>query len=196
MAYTLDTFRDDAGAVLSGRSGAVLAAGAAGFGLGLLAAAGRRAAVQAPTYLAGDWLDGIKREHEMTLSLFDAIEQTGESEPKKRAALLLQLQHALGKHAVEEEDVIYCAVREHGANENADELIHEHGYVKQYLYDLEQMDKDDPQWLGKVREFRRHIEEHVREEEEDILPRLHDSLTDEQNRKLTNRMNREGFKVA
>lgn len=196
MAYNIDTIREDTSALFSGRSGAVLAAGAAGFGLGLLAAAGRRAAVQAPTYMAGDWLDGLKREHEMTLKLFDAIEKTDESDTKKRAMLLFQLQHALGKHAVEEEDVIYCAVREHGSDENADELVHEHGYVKQYLYDLEQMEKSDPQWIVKVREFRRHIEEHVREEEEDILPRLHDSLSDEQNRKLTNRMNREGFKVA
>ncbi|MBZ6378592.1 hypothetical protein B5C34_12100 [Pacificimonas flava] len=196
MTDNISEIRSTAGDLFSGTSGAVIAAGAAGFGLGILAAAGRRAAVQAPTYFAGDWLDGIKREHEMALELFDAIEETDASEPKKRAALLLQLQHALGKHAVEEEDVIYCAVRDHGADENADELVHDHGVVKQFLYDLEKMDKSDPLWIVKVREFRSHIEAHMREEEEEILPRLHDRLSDEQNQKLTNRMNREGFKVA
>ena len=184
------------GSLLSGRSGTMLAAGAAGFVLGLLAAAGRRVAVQAPTYAAGDWMEGLKREHEMTLGLFDALEETDDKDTKKRSALLFQLQHALGKHAVQEEDVVYCAVRDHGADEPADELVKEHGYVKQYLYDLEQLDKSDPQWMSKVREFRRLIEDHVREEEEKTFPRLRAQLSDEQNKKLTRRMNREGVKVA
>ena len=35
-----------------------------------------------------------------------------------------------------------------------------------------------------------------REEEDVVFPRLHEKLTDEENRKLTARMNFEGFKVA
>lgn len=171
-------------------------AGAAGFGLGLLAAAGRKAAVQAPTYVAGDWVEGLTAEHKLAMKLFDLIEQTTDEDKGKRKALLFQLQHALGKHAVQEEDVIYCALRASGDIENADKLNHDHGYVKQFLYDLEMMPKDSPKYLTKVKEFRKAIEAHVRAEEDEIFPALRNKLSDEENKKLTNRMNREGFKVA
>ncbi len=173
-----------------------LIAGAAGFGLGLLAAAGRKAAVQAITYSAGDWFDGLKAEHKMAIGIFDMLEKTTTEDIKKRAALLFSLQHALGKHAVQEEDIVYCAVRDHGAKDEADDLNHDHGYVKQYMYDLEMMDKASPLWIPKLREFRALIEKHVRKEEDEVYPRLRAQLSAEQNKQLTNRMNREGFKVA
>jgi len=95
-------------------------------------------------------------------------------------------------------------VREHGAKAEAeaeaeaeaDDLNHDHGYVKQYLYDLEIMDKASPRWIETVREFRALIEAHVRKEEDGIYPRLRAQPSPEQNKKLTNRMNREGFKIA
>lgn len=173
-----------------------LIAGAAGFGLGLLAAAGRKAAVQAITYAAGDWVEGLKAEHKMAAGIFDLMQATTTEDTKKRAALLFQLQHALGKHAVQEEDIIYCALRESGEVAAADKLNHEHGYVKQHLYDLETIDKASPRWMETVVEFRALIDAHVRDEEDVLYPALRATLSPEQNRKLTNRMNREGFKVA
>ena len=175
----------------------VLLAGAAGFGLGLLASAGRKAAVQAITVAAGDWFDGLKAEHKLAMGIIEALEKTTEEEPKKRAALLLSLQHALGKHAVQEEDVIYCALRALGDVVDADKLGHEHNaQVKQGLYDLEQIDKASPAWLARLAQLKTDIEHHVREEEDVVFPRLRDKLSAEENRKLTGRMNREGFKVA
>ena len=196
MARARNDYNADAATSGTKATTNALIAGAAGFGMGLLAAAGRKAAVQAVTYAAGDWFDGLKAEHKMAIGIFDALEQTTTQDAKKRAALLFSLQHALGKHAVQEEDIVYCAVREHGAKAEADDLNHDHGYVKQYLYDLEMMDKASPMWIAKVREFRALIEAHVRKEEDEIYPRLRAQLSAEQNKALTNRMNREGFKVA
>ena len=175
----------------------VLLAGAAGFGLGLLAAAGRKAAVQAITVAAGDWFDGLKAEHKLAMGIIEALENTTDDEPKKRAALLLSLQHALGKHAVQEEDVIYCAIRALGDADDADKLGHEHNaQVKQGLYDLEQIDKTSPAWLARLAQLKADIEHHVREEEDVVYPRLRDRLSPEETKALTGRMNREGFKVA
>lgn len=170
---------------------------AAGFGLGLLAAAGRKAAVQAITVSAGDWFDGLKVEHKLAMGIMEAMEKTSESEPKKRAALLLSLQHALGKHAIQEEDVIYCALRASGEAAAADQLGQEHNAeVKQGLYDLEQIDKTSPAWLARLAKLKADIEHHVREEEEVVYPALRAKLSAEENKALTGRMNREGFKVA
>ncbi len=174
-----------------------LLAGAVGFGLGLAATAGRKAAVQAITVAAGDWFDGLKAEHKLAMGIIEVLEKTTEAEPRKRAALLLSLQHALGKHAIQEEDVIYCALRALGDVTDADKLGQDHNaQVKQGLYDLEQIDKTSPAWLVRLATLKADIKAHVAEEEEVVFPRLRDKLSPEENRKLTNRMNREGFKVA
>lgn len=192
------TYRvSNGGAGTGGDTQTALIAGAAGFGLGLLAAAGRKAAVQAVTYAAGDWFEGLKAEHRMAAGIIELMEKTTEQDVKKRSVLLFQLQHALGKHAIQEEDVIYCALRMAGHTAEADELGHEHNAeVKQGLYELEQIDKSSPAWLDRVRELKADIQAHVDKEENEVYPALRAKLSDEENKTLTNRMNREGFKVA
>ncbi|WP_277982032.1 hemerythrin domain-containing protein [Sphingomonas phyllosphaerae] len=102
----------------------------------------------------------------------------------------------IAKHAFQEENVVYAEMRDHGLTEGADRLNHEHGYVKQYLFELGAMAKDDPAWLPKLRAFRAMIEEHMREEEEDLFPSLRAQLSDEQNHSVTVAMNREGLILA
>ncbi len=175
----------------------ILLAGAAGFGLGLLASVGRKAAVQAITASAGDWFEGLKAEHKLAMGIIETLEATTEADTGKRKALLFSLQHALGKHAIQEEDVIYCALRAHGDVVDADQLGQEHNAeVKQGLYDLEQIDMASPQWLERLAEMKAAIETHVGEEEDVVFPRLQAKLSDEENKALTKRMNFEGFKVA
>jgi hemerythrin-like domain-containing protein len=177
-------------------TGALLAAGAAGLAVGLAANVARKLAVQAPTMLAGEWDEALKAEHQLTLKVFDAIEATTEKNTTKRATLLMNLKHMLAKHAMEEENAVYPALRDAGETEGADHLNSEHGYVKQYLYDLTLMPKDSPGWIAKVREFRTEIEKHMREEEDDLFPRLKARLTPEKNKALTTAMNKEGLKIA
>lgn len=177
-------------------TGALVAAGAAGVAVGLAAALGRKVAVQAASGLSGDWAATLATEHRMALKIFDAMQSTDDSDKGKRSTLLMQLKHALGKHAFQEENVIYPALRDHQDAEHADSLNHDHGYVKQFLYDLEMMPKTSAGWLPKVAEFRAAIEKHVREEEDKIFPALQAKLTADENAKLTAAMNKEGFKLA
>ena len=83
-----------------------------------------------------------------------------------------KLGHALDKHTHEEENVVYPALRQADDKYDADLLEGEHGYVKTYLYELDQMGSDAPNWLEKVREFRGMVEKHARMEEEEVFPRL------------------------
>ena len=177
-------------------TGKLIAAGAAGLAVGLAANVARKLAVQAPTMMAGEWDEALKAEHQLTLKVFDAIEATTEKNTTKRATLLMNLKHMLAKHAMEEENAVYPALRDAGETEGADHLNNEHGYVKQYLYDLTLMAKDSPAWIAKVREFRTEIEKHMREEETDLFPRLKAKLTPEKNKALTTAMNKEGLKIA
>lgn len=190
--------RDDKGRFTTKDSGLAAVAGAAigGVALGVAAMFARKAIVQAPTAFAGDWDVALAAEHAATLKLFDALQATEDRNTTKRSILLAQLKHALAKHAMEEENVIYPALREAGQAEGADELNKEHGYVKQYLYELENMPNDGPEFLATVARFRTDIEQHMREEEDVLFPRLKDALDEAKNKHLTLAMNKEGFKLA
>ncbi len=168
----------------------------AGVGVGLVANLLRKAAVQAPSILAGGWDAALTAEHRAALALFDRLEATNERDVSRRTILLATLKHAIGKHALQEENAIYAMMRDCGLEEAADHLNHDHGYVKQYFFDLGEMPKDDPAWLPKLREFRGMIEEHMREEETDLFPRLRGQLSADQNAHLTRVMHAEGLKLA
>ncbi len=172
------------------------AAAAVGVIAGLAATVGRKVAVQSLAAMNGDWLEEIKAEHKAVLALFDRLEATRSAQTTKRSMLLMQIKHALSKHAFEEENVVYPALRDAGEREMADQLNHEHGEVKQYLYDLGNMPRDDSRWLPKASELRRSLAKHMAEEETRIFPAFNARLSAEQNAKLTSALNREGFKLA
>jgi len=180
----------------SGATSGLIVAGAAGVALGVAAMIGRKVAVQAPTLLAGDWDQALAAEHAAVIKVFDAIEATTRKNTTKRSVLLAQLKHALAKHALQEENAVYPALRDSGETEAADALNHDHGYVKQYLYELTNCPKDSERFLEIVRRFRHDLEKHVREEEDTLFPALKASLSAEANKALTMAMNKEGFKLA
>jgi hemerythrin-like domain-containing protein len=190
---------DEGGSAFSwGGSNAGVLAGAAlaGAAVGIAANFGRKFLMQMPGAAAGDWFEALKAEHAMTLAVFDKIEATDDSQAGTRSALLAKLNDALTKHAHQEESVIYPALRQANSAHDADALNSEHGYVKTYLYELESLAKDSPEWLARVRDFRTMLEEHIRMEENEVFPAFRATLSDDQNARLTALVNKEGFKVA
>jgi hemerythrin-like domain-containing protein len=179
-----------------GGTAAVLGVAAVGLAAGLAANLGRKAAVQAPSAMMGDWLEAIKAEHKATLLLMDALANTTDRNTTKRATLLMQIKHALSKHAYMEEMVVYPALREAGDPKDADQLNHEHGYVKQYLYELTNLEKSSPIFLDKVAALRAELDRHIDEEENKIFPPFHAKLSDEKNKAITAAANKEAFKLA
>ena len=180
----------------SGQTGVLAAAAVAGAAVGFAANYGRKMLVQGMGAAAGDWADALAAEHDATLALFDKIEATSDDQTWVRSHLVAKLKYALDKHAHQEENVIYPALREANSAHDADALNSEHGYIKTYLYELETLPNDSPDWLARVRDFRSMIQEHMRMEEEEVFPKFRNSLTDEQNAKLSAMMNKEGLKMA
>ncbi|MBV8687870.1 MAG: hemerythrin domain-containing protein [Alphaproteobacteria bacterium] len=179
-----------------GSAGVLAGAALAGAAMGIAANVGRKLFVQFSTGATGDWLDALKTEHALTLALFDKIEATDDTQAMMRSHLLMKLKYALTKHASEEENVIYPALRQANLAHDADALNSEHGYVKTYLYELETLPNTSPEWLARVRDFRAMIQEHIRMEEEEVFPTFRKALSEAQNAKLTSLMNKEGFKMA
>ena len=176
--------------------GPVFGAALAGVAIGLAANFGRKAIMQGMEAAAGDWDEILATEHEMALAIFDKMLATDESQTFKRKMLLMKLTSALDKHAHQEEMVVYPALREAGINVEADQLEVEHGQVKTFLYELNEMGPAAPNWLEKVREFRALVSQHAHMEEEEVFPQFKQDLSDEQDARITTLVNRDGFWMA
>jgi hemerythrin superfamily protein len=185
------------GTVTEGGTAPLLGALAAGAAIGLGANWARKFLQQKSEAIAAgnEWDEILKLEHRATLAKFDMLLATEESDKAKRASLVKTIHYALNKHAFQEEQVVYPALRQANETVDADHLEHEHGYVKTYLYRLENMEKDSPEFLPTVREFRNLIEEHVRMEEDQVYPRFKSTLSEQQNQKITMLMNKQGMKM-
>jgi hemerythrin superfamily protein len=177
-------------------TGPLLGAALAGVAIGFAANYGRKALMQGMEAAAGDWDEILAAEHDMALAIFDKMLATNESQTFKRKMLLMKLTHALDKHAHQEEMVVYPALREANQTTDADHLEGEHGYIKTYIYELNEMGPDGANWLEKVREFRALVSRHAHMEEEQVFPPFKQALTEEQNARVTSLVNRDGFWMA
>jgi hemerythrin superfamily protein len=177
-------------------AGPVIAAALGGMAIGFAANYGRKALMQGMEAMAGDWDEILAAEHDMALAIFDKMLATDETQTFKRNMLLMKLTHALDKHAHQEEMVVYPALREANEAADADHLESEHGYIKTFIYELNKMGADAPNWLEKVREFRQLVSEHAHMEEEQVFPRFKQSMSEEQNAEITSLVNRDGFWMA
>jgi hemerythrin superfamily protein len=177
----------------SDSAGPLLGAALAGAAFGVAANFGRKALMQGMEAAAGDWDEILAAEHDMALAIFDKMLATDETQTFKRKMLLMKLTHALDKHAHQEEMVVYPALREANEAADADHLEGEHGYIKTFIFNLNEMGPDASNWLETVREFRNLVSEHGHMEEEQVFPRFKQALDEEQNAHITSLVNRDGF---
>ena len=177
-------------------AGPVLGAALAGMAIGFAANYGRKALMQGMESTVGDWDEILAAEHDMALAIFDKMLATDQTQTFKRKMLLMKLTHALDKHAHQEEMVVYPALREANEATDADTLEGEHGSIKTFIFNLNEMGPDASNWLETVREFRTLVSEHAHMEEEQVFPRFKQAMDEEQNAHITSLVNRDGFWMA
>jgi iron-sulfur cluster repair protein YtfE (RIC family) len=183
--------REDSGNALAAAARSILVTA----GVAAIANIGRKMVTQAPTAMASDWCEGLIREHEATLAAIDKLLATSAEHPQRRTVQLTAIKHMIGKHALQEENVIYpMLARQDG--EAVGDLSKEHGEVKAMLFELTQMDKADPGFAVTLMALRESLEAHMREEEDELFPALRTRLSEAENRKLTRTMNLAGVMVA
>jgi len=180
------------------KAGLVMAGAAAAVGLvaGLAARAGARGVAKAAEPLLGHWLDVIKTEHLEVLEAVEKLEATKPTATARRAALLNRIRLLLTRHAVEEENVLYPALRLGEAEAEAMDLSAEHATVKTALYELERMPAGDPGFKSRVRALRADLESHMHREETEIFPALRQGLSPEEDERLTALLLRDGRMVS
>ena len=177
--------------------GTVAGAATVGFLAGVATGGARKLAAQAIT-TAGrfDWLDALKSEHRQVDMVFKLLEKTSEQDVNKRKAGIQKIEYALTKHAVEEENIIYPALRETDQEMAAKHLYEDHSDIKTLIFELKELPKDDPRWLPRLQALAELVRKHVREEEDEIYPAFKAKMTDEQNARLSKSMQAMGVKVG
>lgn len=173
-----------------------LVAGAAvGLATGIALLSSRKAVAEAAEALTGDWIDSLKAEHLIVIEAFDDLEATTSLQGVRRRKLLARLRAVLDKHAFEEESVLYPALAALDA-EAARRSVLDHAEVKTALYGLESTAPDSRAFSQQLGRLRHTIEAHQREEEDEIFPRLRQTLTPEADARLTALMHRAGARLA
>jgi hemerythrin superfamily protein/ElaB/YqjD/DUF883 family membrane-anchored ribosome-binding protein len=174
----------------------MVGAAALGFVVGLAVNPARKAAVQGAEAVAGDWQAVLKAEHRVVEALFEAVLKTTAKQKVRRAALFAKIKRLLTKHALQEETVVYPALKEFQVDGMAKHLYSDHADMKIFIRELEDLAKDDPSWVERMRAFQACVAHHVREEEDEVFPRFHNALNAQQNGRLTLLMHKEGLKLA
>jgi hemerythrin superfamily protein len=173
------------------------AAGAAALGLvaGLALSRTKQVARKAGMALTGDWEKQLKAEHRSVRKLLKGMVDSQLGDAVERASLLASTDELLTRHGLEEEKVIYPALRTAGAGEAVELLFSEHAEMKTRLRGLQEMSFEDPVWAERAAELRRLFLRHIRTEEE-LFPVLRELGDEARNKALTALVRREAARVS
>lgn len=174
------------------------AAGAAVLGVvaGLSLGRARRAVARASMALSGDWEGQMKAEHKAMKKVLQAMTATATEDPAERAALLATASDALTRHAVEEENVIYPALRACGMTSAAKAQLDDHADMRAMIRELQTLAPEDPIWLETAKQLKKLVYRHIRQEEQELFPALHAGAMEGDNQRLTELVRSEGLKVS
>jgi hemerythrin superfamily protein len=115
-------------------------------------------------------------DHQKVERIFEQIEAT--DSPAQRRGLVVQLESELTNHTLAEEDIVYPFIRERvpDGSKLMDEAENEHEEAKEALLALSSMDPADEEFPKAVAKLKKLIEHHVKEEENDVFPKLDESV--------------------
>ena len=123
----------------------------------------------------------LKKDHEKVAGLLEKIDKTTERGVKTREELFTQLKTELDVHARIEETIFYPALEEYEVTRDITlEAFEEHRVVKQFLAELESLDKSDETWTAKFTVLKENVEHHVEEEEGEMFKKARKALSKEQ----------------
>jgi len=124
---------------------------------------------------AMDAIEFLKQEHQKAKHAFETLLDAA---PSQRGARWEELKPELKAHEKIEEQCLYGPIARDGASDPAlsewvsdrhqDEVHEVEGLIKE----TEQLDPEDETWLATVRQIKSALENHIRQEEQNIFPRI------------------------
>jgi hemerythrin superfamily protein len=130
-----------------------------------------------------EFLDWLKNEHQTVRQLLQKIARADE---RSRTKLLDQLRMELEVHHALEEKYLYPLAEGFGATKGlAEHAIEETAKTERTMA---QLDPSDPGFSEQIEEFMQMIEDHVEEEEHELVPQLFEEVPADQQRKLVRKL--------
>jgi len=127
----------------------------------------------------------VMMEHRTVEQLFSQFSASLNMDEKQTIANMIIRELSL--HAAKEEMVMYPFIKSRLGKEGADLVEHsidEHQGVKNLLYELDQMKVSDAGYVEKMNLVIKEVSHHVKEEEQNIFPKLDRAMSREENIKL------------
>ncbi|WP_373509370.1 hemerythrin domain-containing protein [Thiocapsa sp.] len=119
----------------------------------------------------------LRADHKIVSDLFDEYEKTNVKSKKK--SLVSQICADLTIHAQIEEEIFYPAVKAALKDkELVPEAIVEHATLKDLIAEVEGVEPDGETFDAKIKVLSEYVKHHVKEEQNEMFPRLKDSNLD------------------
>ncbi len=151
--------------------------------------ANRKPAVRATSK---DAIQLIKKDHATVRDLLSDLEETTARGAKKRTDLLEKIALEVRVHAQIEEEIFYPAFQDAAETKEDEKLFYEaaeeHAIVHEKLPVLESTDPGTELFSARAKVMKDLIEHHAEEEENEILPRMKELLSQEELVELGERM--------
>ena len=120
----------------------------------------------------------LKDDHKTVEQLFKRFEKAGERAFTEKRNVVDRIVEELAVHAAVEEQVFYPVVRAtvSGSEDLTLESLEEHHIVKWVLSELDSMSPEDERFVAKVTVLIENVRHHVKEEEQDLFPKVRNEL--------------------
>ncbi|WP_394836293.1 hemerythrin domain-containing protein [Pendulispora rubella] len=113
----------------------------------------------------------LREQHQQVKGIFEKLEKKNGN----AATLVRQLANALAGHMAIEQQLFYPAIREVD-KDHVDEGYEEHAVAELELKRLLRTDPADPNFKSRVTVLKELIEHHVKEEEQELFPKVEKKL--------------------
>ena len=134
-------------------------------------------------------LELLKQDHEKVKGLIKQVEGTDGRSTSKREELFQTIVDELTVHERIEEEIFYPAVQKH---EKAKDLILEsyveHGVVDDLLDQISTIEVRDEKWLPAFKVLKENLEHHIKEEEDELFPKVRSIFSEDQLTKMGEQM--------
>lgn len=129
---------------------------------------------------AKDAIELLTSDHERVKKQFKDFQALGDKAFKQKKQLADKICNELLVHTQIEEEILYPVFLEHASDEKplVDEATVEHGTAKQLISQIQKMDSDQELFDARVKVLSEYINHHVKEEEEEMFPKLRATKVD------------------
>jgi hemerythrin superfamily protein len=124
--------------------------------------------------------DLIRMDHTKVSTLFMEIENT--NDPQKIQEFFGQIYKDLSAHSEAEEEIVYPAVRPYYSD--TQDLYNEQAQMKQMLDQIKSMNPSSSNFKDQVKQLKDAVMHHVRQEENEMFPKIRDNFSDEQQKQM------------